>query len=159
MQSEPEHSVSISVLMDDTKKWIEQFPELKEYSSKFEGSTGERMLQLKDDELLNEFGIDSKVDRQYVPHWTSVLVYKAFGRYLLLQLARVEEHERANSQNCNQTGATSTTNAGVLWDEEKEEKAEPQTRAPLLIEMSKIACLCVSVRVCYATMITPCNLV
>ena len=105
---------TLKVLMDDTKKWIEQFPELKEYSSKFEGSTGERMLQLNDDELLNEFGIDSKVDRQYVPYWTSVLVYKAFGKYLLLQLAHVEEHERANSQNCNQTGATSTTNAGVL---------------------------------------------
>ena len=132
----------LKVLMVDTKKWIEQFLELKEYSSKFEGLTGERMLQLKDNELLSQFGIDSKVDRQYVPHWTNLLAYKVFGRYLLLQLAHVEEHEQANFQNCNQTGASTTTHPGVLLDEEKEEKAEPQTQAPLLIEMGEIHSSC-----------------
>ena len=129
----------LKVLMDDTKKWIEQFPELKEYSSKFEGSTGERMLQLKDSELLNEFSIESKVDRQYVPHLTRVLAYRVLGRYLLLQLARVEEHERASSRICNQTGTASTTQAGVLSDQEREEKAELQSRTgPLLIKMGEI---------------------
>ena len=54
--------------MEDPQKWMEQFAQLKEYSTKFAKITGEQMLQLKDDELINVFAMDSAVDRLYASY-------------------------------------------------------------------------------------------
>ena len=49
---------------------MEQFPQLKEYSTVFAEVPGEQMLQLKDDDLLNSFGMETAVDRLYVSSLT-----------------------------------------------------------------------------------------
>ena len=54
--------------MEDPQKWMEQFAQLKEYSTKFAKITGAQMLQLKDDELFNVFAMDSAVDRLYASY-------------------------------------------------------------------------------------------
>ena len=54
--------------MEDVKKWMEQFAQLKEYSTKFAKITGEQMLRLKDDELSNVFAMESAVDRLYASY-------------------------------------------------------------------------------------------
>ena len=41
------------------------FPQLNEYGPKFEGLPSKQLMHLKDDELLNEFGIVSDVDKMY----------------------------------------------------------------------------------------------
>ena len=51
--------------MKDAQKWIEQFAQLKEYSTKFAKITGEQMLQLNNHELFNDFAIYPAVDRLY----------------------------------------------------------------------------------------------
>ena len=54
--------------MEDAQKWMEQFAQLKGYSTQFAKITGEQMLQLKDEELFNDFAIHSAVDRLYVSY-------------------------------------------------------------------------------------------
>ena len=101
-------------LMEDIKMWVGQFPQLKQYASKFEGTTAERMLQLKDNDLVNEFCIGSEVDRLY----------------LLMQLARVREHERVQEHARDQ--------AGVLLEEQEEELENTESKRLTTIEMATI---------------------
>ena len=54
--------------MEDPQKWMEQFAQLKEYSTQFAKISREQMLRLKDDELFNVFAIDSAVDRLYASY-------------------------------------------------------------------------------------------
>ena len=56
----------MQALSESTKNWMQHFPQLEEYASKFECVSGEQMLELKDEELLCNFDIESDVDRQYV---------------------------------------------------------------------------------------------
>ena len=61
-------------IAEDTRIWVEKFPQLKKYGPKFEGLQSKRLLQLKDVELLNEFGIESDVDRRYRRDSSMVLI-------------------------------------------------------------------------------------
>ena len=53
--------------MQAVQKWFQQFPQLKEYSSRFAELTPDQMLKLKDGDLLETFNIENNVDRQYTP--------------------------------------------------------------------------------------------
>ena len=113
------------------------FPQLNEYGPKFEGLPSKWLMHLKDDELLNEFGIVSDVDRRTVNGLACSAIlhcihYCCVLRYLLLQLARVREHERV---------AAHTIQSGVLAEEQEQEqdaKAELKRQRPPSIEMGKL---------------------
>jgi hypothetical protein len=83
------------------QKWFQQFPQLKEYSSRFAELTPDQMLKLKDGDLLETFNIENNVDRQY----------------LLLQLARVQEHEQVDLCSQKSVHAKQIVEANVLLDE------------------------------------------
>ena len=55
---------AFEALAQDLKQWFERFPQLKEYYPRFDSVTAVRMLQLTDKDLLNEFKMESNVDRQ-----------------------------------------------------------------------------------------------
>ena len=55
------------------QKWFQQFPQLKEYSSRFAELTPDQMLKLKDGDLLETFNIENNVDRQYTPTTLKVI--------------------------------------------------------------------------------------
>ena len=71
---------TLKALANSPSKWVEQLAQLAGNGRRFEGVSGQRMLQLTNEDLRREFGIESNVDRQYAPcglmaRW-SLMVYK-----------------------------------------------------------------------------------
>jgi hypothetical protein len=58
---------TLKALADSPSEWVERFAQLAGYGHRFEGISGQRMLQLTNEDLRGKFGIESNVDRQYAP--------------------------------------------------------------------------------------------
>ena len=58
---------TLKALANSPSKWVEQFAQLAGNGRRFEGVSGQRMLQLTNEDLRREFGIESNVDRQCAP--------------------------------------------------------------------------------------------
>jgi hypothetical protein len=107
--------ITLKALTEDMRRWFEAFPQLKRYHQYFEGIAADRMLQLTNEELVRKFEMESDVDRQY----------------LLLQLARVREHEKRR---------ISVASGGVLHQTDRCEPSSSIEMDPMATSIRRSVC-------------------